>query len=277
MTYLSAEDVQTASGRQYHIGLSPGDLSPYILLCGDPARAEKVARHFKKTKAPIKHREYVTITGEYEGFPISVMATGIGPDNTEIALVEISNLLKEATLLRIGSCSGLKKEMKLADVIISTGAVRLENTTASYVCEGYPAIAHFEAVLALIEAATKLKMPFHTGITATASGFYAPQGRSVAKFTPFESDLSKKLERMGVANFEMEASALFVLAGLVQFRAGAVCAVYGNRHENRFIDEETMKVAEERCILTGLEAMALLAKMDQKKKKGAYWYPSLGL
>lgn len=259
MTFQSAEQVQTKERKQYHIGLKPGDLAPYILLCGDPARVERVAKLMTDTKPAISHREYVTITGRYKGVPVSVMATGMGPDNTEIALVEISQLLQEATLIRIGSCGGLKKGVELADLVISTGAVRLENTTNSYVCEGYPAVAHHEVTQALIDAAKELKHPYHVGITATAPGFYAPQGRTVPRFSPLEPELPQKLEKMNVTNMEMEASALFVLSHLAGFRAGTVCAVYANRHANKFIDEETMKVAEGRCIEAGLKAVTLLA------------------
>lgn len=258
--FKSAERVQTASGKQYHIGLKPGDLAPTILLCGDPARVEKAARHLRKTGPAIRHREYVTVTGTYQGVPVSVMATGMGPDNTEIAVVEIAQIVNSPTLIRIGSSGGLQKEMDLGDMVISTGAVRLENTTNFFVCEGYPAVAHYEVVQALITAAKNLKFPFHVGLTATAPGFYGAQGRTVPGFKPKDPDIPKKLAEMNVKNLEMEASALFVLSTLAGFRAGAVCAIYANRHANRFIDEETMKKAEEKCILTGLKAAAILAR-----------------
>lgn len=244
--------------KQYHIGLKPKDLAPYILLCGDPARVARVAKHFKRKRRPVSHREYVTVTGEYEGIPVSVMATGMGPDNTEIALVEIAQIVNKATLIRIGSCGGLKKGVEIADLVISTGAVRLENTTASYVCDGYPAVAHYEVTQALIQAAKELKFPYHVGITATAPGFYAPQGRKVKRFSPLDPELPQKLEKMNVTNMEMEASSLFILAHLAGFKAGAVCAVYANRHANKFIDSKTMKLAEARCIETGLRAVKIL-------------------
>ena len=76
-TFKSAEIVETEEGRQYHIGCKPGDVAPNILLCGDPARAYRVASYFKNAKEPITSREFVTITGEYKGMPMTVMATGI--------------------------------------------------------------------------------------------------------------------------------------------------------------------------------------------------------
>lgn len=258
MSFQSAEQIQTKEGKQYHIGLKPGDLAPYVLLCGDPARVEKVAQYLNETRSPILHREYVTVTGKYEGIPVSVMATGMGPDNTEIAVVEISQIIETATLIRIGSCGALKRGVELADLVISTGAMRLENTTSFYVEAGFPAVPNHQVTQALIDSASQLQFPFHTGLTATAPGFYAPQGRSVPRLTPLYPELPFRLEKMGVTNMEMEASALFVLAHLAGFRAGCVCAVYANRHANKFIDEKTMQLAEERCILVGLRAIKIL-------------------
>ena len=225
----SANLPQAADKKQYHIGLKPGDLAPYILMCGDPARVGKVTKYFEKASKPITHRDYTTVTGVYKGVDISVMATGMGPDNTEIAIVEMAQIIKQATCIRIGSSGGLQKNIQLADLVISTGAVRLENTTDAYVIDGYPALAHYEVVQALVEAAQQNRHPHHVGITATAPGFYSPQGRDVPPFFVRDPELLAKLEKMKVMNLEMETSALFVLAHLAGFRAGAVCAVYANR------------------------------------------------
>lgn len=267
MTNISATRVRSSSGRQYHIGLKEGELAEYILLCGDPGRVEKVAAHFDEASAPVTHREYVTVTGKYKGMPLSVMATGIGTDNTEIALVEISQIVKKATLIRIGSCSALKKHVELGEVVISTGAVRLENTTSAYVCDGYPAVAHYETVTALVAAAQKLKIPYSVGITATAPGFYGAQGREIPPFYIRKKNLPEELEKMNVENFEMEASSLFVMSSMAGFRAGCVCAVFGNRHKDKFVDDETKKIGENRCIETGLEAIRQLFEQDQQKKR----------
>ena len=155
---------------------------------------------------------------------------------------------------------GLKKEVELGDLVVSTGAVRLENTTSFFVHEGYPAVPHYEVTLALIQAARENGFRFHAGLTATAPGFYGAQARNIPGFPPRDPDLLNKLAAQNVINIEMEASALFVLSQLKGFRAGAVCAVYGNRHANKFIDEKTMKEAERRCIETGLGAVKILSK-----------------
>ena len=276
-TFKSAEIVSTDEGMQYHIGLKPGDVAENIILCGDVERAEKVAKHFSQANKPICSREYVTITGVYKSLPMTVMATGIGPDNTEIAFVELSQIVKNPTLIRVGSSGALKKGIELGDLVISTGAVRLENTSTAFVIEGYPAVAHHEVVIALLEAAKKVGGRYHAGLTATASGFYGAQGRKVPGFLPRDPDIPAKLDNMNVSNLEMEASCLFTLANLRGVRAGAVCAIYANRHKNEFIDSETKKTAENAAIKTGLAAFEFLAGMDKSKGSEKFWLPSMGI
>lgn len=273
----SAEIPQTADKRQYHTAVAPGDVAPYILLCGDPARAYKVAELFDDARKPITHREYVTITGKYKGVDVTVMATGMGPDNTEMAVVEISQIMKSPTFVRIGTCGGLQKHIDVGDLVISSGALRLENTSSAYVHDGYPALAHHEVTLALLQAVTDLKYKHHLGVTATAPGFYGAQGRSTETFKALEPELPAKLDQMNVANFEMEASCLFTLSTYAGFRAGAVCTVVANRHANTFIASTEMDKAILNCCKTGLKAVELLAKMDALKKNGAHWLPTMGL
>lgn len=272
-TFKSAELVSTPEGRQYHIGLKPGEVTRNILLCGDPKRAHRVASYFDFAREPITNREYVTITGTYRGLPVTVMATGMGPDNTEIAVVELSQVVKDPVFIRIGSSGALKKGIELADLVISSGAVRLENTSTAFVLEGYPAVPHYEVLIALLSAAKARKFPHHMGLTATAQGFYGAQARNVPGFPPRDLHLVKKLESMNVLNLEMEASCLFTLASLSGARAGAVCAIYASRYKNKFIDTKTKELAEKRCIETGLHALVVLSKIDKEKGRSKYWVP----
>jgi uridine phosphorylase len=270
-----SEVVKTASGRQYHIGVAPEEVAPYILLCGDPARAEKVSALFDKVEFRLANREFLTFTGRYQGMPISIMGTGIGPDNTEIAVIELLQCSPQATLLRIGSCGGLQPQISLGDLVVSTGAVRLENTSTYFVPEGYPAVAHYEVVMALVEACKSLKFPFHVGITATAPGFYGAQGRKVPGFPPRYPHMVEDLVQLGVLNFEMETSALLTLASLGKVRAGAVCAIYADRSQNAFVSPQDKDEAEQRCIHAGLAAMKFLYRLDllRKTKKDSQWLP----
>lgn len=275
--FKTSEVIATAEGRQYHIGLAPGEVAPYILLCGDTGRVHKVAGYFDEAGEPVSNREYTTITGKYKGIPISVMATGMGPDNTEMAIVELSNIIKNPTLIRVGTSGGLRKEIKNGDVVISSGAVRLENTSLSYVIEGYPSVAHHEVVLALLESARAEKARYHLGLTATAPGFYGAEGRTTPVFKSRTPNLSEELDNMNVSNMEMEASTLFTMSTLAGYRAGAVCAIIAERHAGKFIDDEGMKKVQLDAIKVALGAVEVLAKMDALKGKGKFWLPSMGL
>jgi len=277
---LSNADVRVATPtgeRQYHIDVGPGDLADYILLPGDQDRVELVAAHFDSVELRHRHREFATATGMYRGLRVSCVSTGIGSDNVEIVLSEILAIVDRPTFIRIGSCGALQPGMNVGDLVISTGSLRLETTTSWFVHEGYPAVAHYEAVLALEEAATRLGHPHHVGLTATAPGFYGAQGRPITHLPIRYPDLADEMARQGILNFEMEASALLVLAGLGGSRAGVVCAVYANRRTGEFAEGDVRTRAEAAVVETGLESLLILAELDRQKETAgaARWRPSL--
>ena len=210
--------------RQYHIGLGPGELAEYILLPGDPDRTAKIATRLDSIEREGRNREFASVTGTFRGLRVSVLSTGIGTDNVEIAVAEILAITTRPTFIRVGSCGALQPEIALGDLIISSGAVRLEATTSFFVHDGYPAVADYETVVALVEAADRLGHRAHVGLTATAPGFFGAQGRPIPQLPIRYPDLAEELARERVLNFEMEASALMVLAGLARCRAGVVCA-----------------------------------------------------
>ncbi len=263
--------------RQYHIGLGPGDLAEYILLPGDQDRTPRVAELFDSVEFEHRNREFASATGEYRGQRVSVVSTGIGTDNVEIVMAEILAITARPTIIRVGSSGALQPEMSLGDLVITTGAVRLESTTDYYVHPGFPAVAHHEATLALIEAAAGLGHTYHVGLTATAPSFFGAQGRPIPQLPIRYPDLAEDMARQRVMNFEMEASALLVLSSLARCRAGVVCAVYANRTTGQFIGESDKDVAEAACVETGLEALLVLARMDAQKRAASTdrWRPSL--
>ena len=263
--------------RQYHIGLGPGELADYILLPGDQDRVERVASRFDSVERTHRHREFASATGLYRGHRISCVSTGIGTDNVEIVISEILALVERPTFIRIGSCGALQPGMELGDLVISTGSVRLETTTNWFVHEGYPALANHEAILALVEAAERLGLRYHTGITATAPGFYGAQGRPIAQLPIRYPDFADEMTRQGILNFEMEASAVLVLAGLGGCRAGVVCAVYANRRTGEFVEGDIKDRAESSVIDAGLESLVVLAELDAQTARAgaARWRPSL--
>jgi uridine phosphorylase len=263
--------------RQYHIGLGPGELAEYILLPGDQDRTAKVAERFESVEFQKRNREFATATGNYRGRRVSCVSTGIGTDNVEIVVAEILAITERPTFIRIGSCGVLRDDIGLGELVITSGAVRLESTTKYFVHEGYPAVADYAAVAALVEAANSLGHRAHVGITATAPGFYGAQGRPIPQLPIRFPDLAEEMTRQGVANFEMEASALLVLAGLAKCRAGVVCTAYAQRVSGAFVQGEQKERAEMACIETGLEALRLLAEMDEATRAAGatHWRPSL--
>jgi len=265
--------------RQYHIDLGPGELAEYILLPGDPDRTSRIARLLDDVELERRHREFASVTGSFRGQRVSIVSTGIGTDNVEIVLAEILAITERPTFIRVGSCGSLQPEMALGDLVITSGAVRLETTTSWFVQDGYPAVAHHEAVVALIEAAERLGKPYHVGITATAPGFFGAQGRPIPQLPIRYPDLAEDMARQRVMNFEMEGSAVLVLAGLARCRAGVVCAVYAQRTTGDFVVGAAREAAEAACVATGLEALSILADMDRRTAAAATdrWRPSLGI
>ena len=263
--------------RQYHIGLGPGELAEFILLPGDPDRTARIAARFDTIEIERRHREFASATGSYRGQRVSIVSTGIGTDNVEIVVAEVLAITERPTFIRVGSCGALQPEMRLGDLVVSTGSVRLESTTSFFVHDGYPAVADHQAILALIEAAERLGHRAHVGLTATAPGFFGAQGRPIPQLPIRYPDLAEEMARQRVLNFEMEASALMVLAGLAGCRAGVVCAVYAQRTTGEFVTGEAKDRAEAACVETGLEGLRILADMDRQVRESAAdrWRPSL--
>jgi uridine phosphorylase len=259
---LSHADAPRSGARQYHIALERGELAEYILLVGDPGRVAKVASRWDGIEVERSNRETTTATGSYRGMRISCMSTGMGTDNVEIVLAEVMEITDAPTLVRVGSSGALQPEIGLGDLIVSTGAVRLENTTDFYVHPGFPAVAHRDVVWALETACHEGGHPYHVGLTATASGFYAPQGRQMRTLPVRYPELADELRRQRVANLEMESSALFVLAHLAGLRSGTICAAYAQRTDGTFLEGAAKEAAEARCIDAGLAGIHLLWQVD---------------
>jgi uridine phosphorylase len=179
------------------------------------------------------------------------------------------------TFVRVGSTGAIQKDIKCGDLVISVGAVRLDGTSEHYVRIEFPAVGHYQVLLALIDAAESLSFKYHVGVTATSSDFYAGQERLAFKQLKRSGtdNLIRTLQNAGVLNFEMESATLFVLSSLLGLRAGAVCAVYANRVTNEF----EPSAGEENCIKVANEAVKILSDWDQvqQKKKRRWFYPSM--
>jgi uridine phosphorylase len=255
-------------GRCYHLDCGPGDVAPYVLTCGDPGRARRLARRLDWVRVRRRCREFLTVTGEYRAIPVSIMATGIGPDNTAIAVVEAAQCASPLTFIRLGSCGALQPHIAVGDLIISEQALRDEHTSHAYAPDSGPAPAHPEVLNSLIQAAEELQTPYHLGTTCTTSDFYAGQGRRAPGFPTAEPDKVERLRLAGVLNLEMEMSVYFALAQASSYplRAGGLCAVFTNRvtGDKAFGLKSRRQEAERRLLAVGLRALEILSARDQR-------------
>lgn len=249
-------------GRYYHINCGPGDIGPYVLTCGDPSRARRLARLLDRVRIRRRYREFLTLTGEYRGIPVSIMATGIGPDNTAIAVVEAAQCAPALTFIRLGSCGALQPHIRVGDLVVTREALRDEQTSHYYAPDAGPVPAHPEVMHALIQAAKDMEAPYHVGATCTTADFYAGQGRRVPGFPTAEPDKVARLQRAGILNLEMEMSVYLALARASSYnlRAGGVCAVFANRvtGDKGFGLKRRRLEAERRLLAVGLRALEIL-------------------
>jgi uridine phosphorylase len=252
-------------GRYYHLNCGPGDLAPYILTCGDPDRARRIAKFFDRVEVKRRNREFLTYTGYYHEIPVSVIATGIGAAASAIAIVEAAQCVAPATFIRLGSTGALQDYIELGDLVITAEALREENTTHFYAPASQQALAHPQVLAALREAAAALQVPHHVGVTCTSPDFFAGQGRVVPGFPTLDPAKVERLSRAGVLNLEMEMSAYLTLAAVstLKLRAGGACVVVNNRLRGVFAAARSFRRAEQRLIQVGLRAVEILAAKDR--------------
>jgi uridine phosphorylase len=271
--FQSAAAPFTAAGVNYHLRIGPKDVAPTVLLPGDPGRVAMISAGWDSFEEVGHNREFVTHTGQLQTVAISAISTGIG--NPAMAtVVESLTRLGVETLLRVGTTGGIQPGIELGDVIIASGAVRLDGASQAYVRPEYPATAHPEAVMALVQACEELGYRYHVGVTASTDSWYLGQGRpGWNEYAPsFSRNLLPDLQAAGVLNFEMEASALLTVSGLYGLRAGAIFAVVANRIGNTF-----QVAGVEKAVAAANRAALLLAEMDREKAAAGvkFWHPGL--
>ena len=245
-----------AGERQYHIGLGPGELAEYILLPGDPDRTSRIATRLDSIELEHRHREFATVTGQYRGQRVSVVSTGHrhgqrrdrrrgDPGHHGAAHVHQGRFVRRRSSRRCASATSSSPPAPFASrrrpASSSMTATRPWRTTRRSAPSSRPR--------------RRLGHAHHVGVTATAPGFFGAQGRPIPQLPIRYPDLAEEMARQRVMNFEMEASALLVLAGLAECRAGVVCAVYANRTTGEFVTGDAKDAAEAACVETGLESL----------------------
>jgi uridine phosphorylase len=216
-------------------GLTRGSIAPHVFLCGDPARVPRIAQGWEGLTERCRVREYLVVTGRLRGVPLTAASTGIGGPSTAVLLEELVKVGAQI-FLRVGNSGGLDPSLALGDLVVTTGAVRDDGTSRSYVAPEYPAVADHELVGALLAAARRRGVRCRAGITWSLDAFYVrnavlqPDGSlgSMSAGSYWGRGHAERIEEMrraGVLNCEMEAGAILTLAGLFGVRAGCICVV----------------------------------------------------
>ena len=253
------------ASRQYHIQVAKGEVGRYVILPGDPKRCAKIAQYFDAPVLIADNREYVTYTGTLDGVKVSVTSTGIGGPSASIAMEELYRCGAD-TFVRIGTCGGMQPEVKSGDVVIATGAVRMEGTTREYAPIEYPAVANLDVINALVNVAKEKGFPCHTGVVQCKDAFYGqhePEEMSVSY------ELLNKWEawkRMGCLASEMESAALFIVAGKLRVRAGSCFLVVANQEREKLGLENPVIHDTDTAIRVAVEAIRKMIREDQAKQ-----------
>ncbi|HIZ14915.1 MAG TPA: nucleoside phosphorylase [Candidatus Tidjanibacter faecipullorum] len=262
-TIPASELILNDDGSVFHLHLRPEQLADTVLLVGDPGRVETVAARFDTREEEVSNREFHTVTGTFRGKRLSVVSTGIGTDNIDIVLTELDALanidltsrtvrpqFRQLTLLRLGTCGALQSDLAIGSLIFSHTSIGMDGLLNFYagrerVCN----LAMEQAMLEQVKPDPRLATPYcidadgslaelfrHDtvpGITISAPGFYAPQGRYL-RLAPADPGLLERLaafsfDGLHVTNCEMESSAVAGLAALMGHRAATICTVIAQR------------------------------------------------
>lgn len=250
-------------GLQYHLQIRPGDVGRYVILPGDPKRCEKIAAHFCDAKLVADSREYVTYTGTLLGERVSVTSTGIGGPSASIAMEELVRCGAD-TFLRVGTCGGMDLNVKGGDIVVATGAIRMEGTSKEYAPIEFPAVADLEVTNALVKAAKSLGYTYHAGVVQCKDAFY---GQHEPEKMPVSYELLQKWEawkRLGCKASEMESAALFVVASHLGVRCGSDFLVVGNQERQALGMENPIVHDTEGAIEVAVKAIELLIEEDRR-------------
>lgn len=255
-------DYTEGAGIQYHVGLKPGDVGKYVILPGDPKRCAKIAEYFDGSSLVADSREFVTYTGTLDGEKVSVTSTGIGGPSASIAMEELCNCGAD-TFIRVGTCGGMQKEVCGGDLVIATGAIRMEGTSREYAPIEYPAVPDLEVTNALVTAANKLGMSYHAGVVQCKDSFY---GQHQPEKHPVSQELMDKWEawlRMGCMASEMESAALFIVAAYRRVRVGSIFLTIANQEREKLGLENRQVHDTDGAVRTAVEAVREMIRAEK--------------
>lgn len=271
MSRKKSELILNPDGSVYHLCLKPEHVAPYVIVVGDQERVQRVSSFFDSVDFRIQNREFCTHTGVFNGKRITALSTGIGPDNIDIVLNEldaavnvdletglVNEVLKSLKIVRLGTSGALREEIETGSFLVTEAVLGLDGLLHFYDVEGsdqenklahaftkhmnwpceLPGVYTRFASRDLMEC---IAPGNKKGITVTAPGFYAPQGRSL-RLPMWDSDFHSKLFKFNfrgkkITNFEMETSALYGLGQALGHETLSVCAIIANRASHEFLSD----------------------------------------
>lgn len=274
-----SELILNPDGSIYHLNLKPENIANTVIFVGDQNRVPKVAKHFETIEFETQKREFRTITGTYKGKRLSVMSTGIGPDNIDIVMNELDALVNidlktrtikkehtSLTIVRIGTSGSLQKDIPVDDFVLAEYGLGFDGMLWSYDCDAvvekdlseafekhtnwHPRkarpyiVRNHPDLTKILEGGEKV----HKGITGTAGGFFGPQGR-VLRLAIQDPVLNQKIDSFSyeghrVTNLEMETSAIYGLSKLLGHKACSMNCIIANRATKNF-SKDPYKAVEE--------------------------------
>jgi uridine phosphorylase len=264
----SSELILNPDGSVYHLNLQPEDIAHHIIFVGDQDRVEKVTKHFSSIEFTKQKREFKTQTGIYNGKRITVMSTGIGPDNIDIVMNELDALvnidlqtrqpksvLTALNIIRIGTSGSLQAHIPCDSIVMSQYGLGLDNMLRSYLVDEISVKPIEDAFISqtnwdlkkgrpyVVRGSESLEKRFesdhiHKGFTGTAGGFYGPQGR-VLRLEIQDQDLNAKMDQfefdgLQMTNLEMETAAIYGLGKLLGHECLSLNAIIANRATGTF-------------------------------------------
>ncbi|WP_430612303.1 nucleoside phosphorylase [Flavobacterium sp. JP2137] len=271
MPIQSSELILNPDGSIYHLNLRPENLALDVIFVGDQDRVEQISEHFDTVEFTTQKREFKTHTGTYKGKRISVISTGIGPDNIDIVLNELDALVNidfetrlpkaqhtALNIVRVGTSGSLHADLPVDHFLLSQFGIGMDNMLRSYELKGICEDDMEEAFIAHTQWNSDKGRPYivrnspaleaclssdevHYGITATAGGFYGAQGR-VLRLALADSALNSKIDSFSyngqrTTNLEMETAAIYGLAKLLGHQAVSLNAIIANRADGTFSND----------------------------------------
>ena len=266
------ELITNRDGSIFHLNLLPGDISDKIVIVGDPGRVDMLSALLSSIRIKKENREFRTVTGTFENEEITIISSGIGTDNIDILINELDALVnidlktgiakkepESLTFIRLGTSGGIRSDIPTGSAVLTETAIGFDGLIHFYGEHDWILDTMLSSVLVqYLEWPDTISFPyavnaskelveafsdedFIKGITISAPGFYAPQGRKL-RLDTFDDEINKKLAEFNylgrhIYNYEMESSAIYGLAQLLGHKALTICAVLGNRVTGEFIND----------------------------------------